>query len=110
MDFEQAAFEPVQEAFPNAQLFGCLFHLVKNFKKQLREADLATRYKNDADFVLEARMIVALAFVPLDALDDALEALEGLDDELEPVTSWFEVNYVGKCKIAIWYHCRYSYV
>ena len=95
MDFEQSAFQPVQEAFPNAQLFGCLFHLVKNLKKQLREADLATRYKNDADFALEARMIVALAFVPLDALDDVLEALEGLDSDLEPVTSWFEVNYVG---------------
>ena len=95
MDFEQAAFEPVLEAFPYAQLFGCLFQSVKNLKKQLREAGLATRYKNDADFAFEARMIVALAFVPLDALDDALEALEGLDPDLTPVSSWSELTYVG---------------
>ena len=95
MDFEQATFQPVQEAFPNAKLFGCLFHLVKNMKKQLHQVGLSTRDKNDADFALEARMIVALAFVPLDALDNTIEALEGLDPDLEPVTSWFEVNYVG---------------
>ena len=50
MDFKQAAFKPVQEAFLNAQLLGCLFHLVKNLKKQLCEAGLATCSKKDVDF------------------------------------------------------------
>ena len=96
MDFEQDAFQPVQDAFPNAQLFGCLFHLVQNMKKQLSEAGLMARYNNDADFALHARMIVALAFVPLEALDDALEALESIDPALTPVINWFELNYVGE--------------
>ena len=56
MDFEQSAFLAVQNAFLNAQLFVCLFHLVRNMKKQLSEGGLMTRYNNDADFALHARM------------------------------------------------------
>lgn len=48
------------EVFPNAQLFGCFLHLVKNMKKQLHEVSLATHYNNEADYILEARMIVTL--------------------------------------------------
>ena len=68
-------------------------------KKQLCEAGLWTHYKNDADFTLQARMIVALAFVPLGALDDGLEALENIDPELAPVRTWFEMNYVGEYQL-----------
>ena len=69
-----------------------LFHLVRNMKKQLSEAGLATHYTNDADFSLQARMIVSLAFVPLEALDEALDALENIDYGLAPVCTWFETN------------------
>ena len=89
MDFEQAAFQPLQDAFPNALLFGWLFHLVRNMKKQLCEAGLTAQYKNNTNFAVQARMIVALAFLPLRALDDALDTLENYDPALHPVTSWF---------------------
>ena len=41
-------------------------------------------------------MIVALAFVPLEFLNDALQALEGIDPALTPVINWFKVNYISK--------------
>ena len=40
-------------------------------------------------------MLVALAFVLLEAIDDALDTLDNTDPVLRPVTSWFEVNYIG---------------
>jgi len=75
VDFEVAAFQEVQAAFPNAQLFRCLLHLTRNMKKKLTEEQLTRRYNSDADFALQARMIVSVAFVPVDSIDDALETL-----------------------------------
>ena len=43
VDFEIAAFQEAQRAFPNAQLFGCLFHLTRNMKKKLTEEQLMSR-------------------------------------------------------------------
>ena len=54
------------------------------------------RYNNRADFVLHALMIVALVFVLLQALNDVLQALEGIDPALKPRINWFEMNYISK--------------
>lgn len=100
IDFEIAAFQEVQSAFPNAQLFGCLFHLTRNMKKQLTDAQLLGRYNSDPEFALQARMIVAIAFVPVSAIDTALDALNdprnGLAPELQPIVDWLEDNYIGR--------------
>lgn len=76
------------------QLFRFSFHLVKNMK-QLHEAGLVIRYNNEADLALEARMIIALVFVPLDSLEDALDGLNSIDLTIAPVCKWFELNYIG---------------
>ena len=34
-DYEIALFTTVSACFPNAEIFGCFFHFVKNFKKCL---------------------------------------------------------------------------
>lgn len=100
IDFEIAAFQEAQTAFPNAQLFGCLFHLTRNMKKKLTELQILGRYNNEPEFALQARMIVAVAFVPLDEVDNALDALNeqqtNLDAELQPVLDWLEDNYIGR--------------
>ncbi|CAM1308281.1 Uncharacterised protein g4809 [Pycnogonum litorale] len=42
-------------------------------------------------------MIVSLAFVPIDDLDDALDTLsDELMDELTPILNWLEDNYIGR--------------
>lgn len=50
---------------------------MKNFRRQIGLAGLI----NDAEFALLARMIVALAFVPIDDLEVAFAALSR---ELQP--------------------------
>jgi hypothetical protein len=36
-------------------MYGCLFHLSKNFTVQTYELDLISRYKNDADFSIAVK-------------------------------------------------------
>ena len=48
-------------------------------------AGFLSRYDNDAMFSLHARMIIALAFVPIGNLDVAFDAFtEELPQELQP--------------------------
>ncbi len=61
---------------PNAQIFGCLFHLTKNHRKQLRREQLSARYGADPAF-------------RFDALSDELP------DELGRILDWFENSYLG---------------
>ena len=57
------------------------------------------RYNTKADFALQARVIVAVAFVPVASVDAALEVLtdgqERISEDLQPVLDWFEDNYSG---------------
>ncbi|XP_018493784.1 uncharacterized protein LOC108863740 [Galendromus occidentalis] len=83
-------------AFPSAEVHGCLFHLVQNLKKKIRDLGLLGRYRNESSFSLSARMIVALAFVPLVHLDNAIAELAvALPEELMPALKYFEDVYVG---------------
>jgi hypothetical protein len=67
------------------------------------------RYNTEADFALEARMIVALAFIPIESLENAIDALRGvtdddednepkIDEQLVIILDYFEDNYLGKMR------------
>jgi hypothetical protein len=97
IDFEMAVINAAREAFPNADLRGCLFHLMKNFRRHLTDSGLLQRYNNEPAFAVQPRMIVSLAFVPVDGLDEAFDALsESLPDELQAMLTWLEDNYIGR--------------
>ncbi|KRZ02278.1 hypothetical protein T11_4168 [Trichinella zimbabwensis] len=75
-DFEMAAFNAIRTAFPSVRLHG---------------------YKNDADFALQAQMVIPLAFVPTEGIEQAINNLAGhLSDERQPLLDWFEESYVGR--------------
>lgn len=87
----------MQDSFPGAEIFGCFFHLCQNLKKHVGELHLNKRYNNEADFALKAKMITALAFVPINDLDVAFDRLAGhLPVELQPLLQWFEDFYLGR--------------
>jgi len=69
------------------------FHFVKNSKKCINSKHLAARYNADADFALHARMIPALAFVPVQVLDAAFQELsDNSPPEQQPLLDWLEDN------------------
>lgn len=97
VDFEKAVINAVGQAFPNAEVRGCLYHLMKNFRRHLADAKMLQRYNTEPAFSLNARMIVSLAFVPITGLDEAFQALsETLSDDLGPMLTWFEEYYLGR--------------
>ena len=61
--------------FPNAELLGCLFPLHKIKKKRVSNIGLIRQYNEEADFALNARIIVSLAFVTPVDLDATLHEL-----------------------------------
>lgn len=57
MDFEEAAQLAIKNVYPNIEIRGCFFHLVRNMHKHLAKVhdgqqNLYTQYKNDPDFAL----------------------------------------------------------
>ncbi|KAK9692766.1 hypothetical protein QE152_g34939 [Popillia japonica] len=61
------------------------------------EIGVISQYNNDAEFALRAKMVLALAFVPIAGLDEYIDALANdLPVELQPLLNWFEDSYVGR--------------
>ncbi len=64
--------------------------------KKLAQLQLLQAYNNDPNFALNARMIIALAFVPIANLDAYLAQLaQHVIPPLIPVLAWFEEYYIG---------------
>ena len=61
--------------YPNAEIRGCYFYLVKNFKKCLKNNNLLRNYNEDANFALQAKMVPAVAFVPENQIEQSFEDL-----------------------------------
>lgn len=60
---------------------------------------MTSTYNNDAKFFVLIKMIISLAFVPIEDLDIATDLLaDGLSDETIPLIDWFEEYYVGRKK------------
>lgn len=90
----------IEKHFPQSAIHGCLFHLMKNLRHCLSVNKILSQFNTDPDFALNCRTVTALAFVPIDDVEDAFDAisdyLTGLSDEYKLVLDWFEKNYMGK--------------
>ncbi len=96
-DYEQAAISAMKEIYPHVGIKGCFFHLSQNLQRQLTAIGSTKLYNNDVEFALKTKMILALAFVPIDQLDPYFDALANdLTTEHIPLLNWFEDNYIGR--------------
>ncbi|KAF1741262.1 hypothetical protein MXB_1947, partial [Myxobolus squamalis] len=81
-EFEQSATTAIRPVFSEASLLhGCLFHVDKNMRSKIEDRGLMHRYYTDPDFNINTRMIVAIAFVPLNSINATLAAISA---------NWFE--------------------
>ncbi|XP_030833106.1 uncharacterized protein LOC115920726 [Strongylocentrotus purpuratus] len=97
IDYEFAAKNAFSQAFPNAHVQGCLFHLCQRIHERIKQEGLQVLYNEDEEIRTQARMIGAIAFVPVEDTVEAFEALAGIARaELQPVLNYFEDTYVGR--------------
>ena len=94
--YEQAVILAMQESFLGVEIKGCFFHLSQNFQRKIASAGHATLYQTNSDFALKAKMLLAIAFVPIDRINEYFDLLlEELSDEHTILAEWFD-NYLGR--------------
>lgn len=103
VDFEAAAISAVQENFPQAEVHGCHFHFGQNIWRHIQAEGLQLKYNEDEDFAFQLRLLIALAFVPVENVIDAYTELVSTDfftqpnehkDAIERLLTYFQFTYV----------------
>lgn len=54
-----------KKKYTNIEIYGCVYHLTKTFHKKNNELSFASSYRNDADFSIFIKIIIAFSFVPV---------------------------------------------
>ncbi|XP_052125869.1 uncharacterized protein LOC127749902 [Frankliniella occidentalis] len=94
-DWGRCKAQETRAAFPDADVAGCLFHFGQAQWRQLQGAGLAVAYHLEANEEMRANFhtLIALAFVPVDDVEDAFDALsEASVLNLQPIFDHVEEN------------------
>ncbi|XP_046740521.1 uncharacterized protein LOC124407954 [Diprion similis] len=75
IDFERSFITAVQNVFDECEIQGCHFHYGQCIWRHVQQFGLQKRYSMDAEFALNIKMLIALAFVPCERVEHAFEAL-----------------------------------
>ena len=102
IDFELAAMNAFTDIFPEFSLQNCFFHLCQSVQKHIFKR-FKIQYYTDKDFARASRLVVFLAFIPLDRIEDAFEEISlyiaGNYPVLMYVVNYFEQSYLGLANI-----------
>jgi len=96
-DFEAAAMQAFERAFPNAEISGCYFHLCQSVVRKVNECGLKTDYETDDEIRGFVRCLPALSHVPVNDVIDAFEQLVETmpsNERVNDVVTYFEHTYV----------------
>lgn len=79
----------------HAQIQFCFYHLAQSIWRKVQNLDVQALYERDSEFRLFYGQIDALAFLPLDEVNDGEQHLRELvPEEVEPLLEYFENTYV----------------
>ncbi|KII67194.1 hypothetical protein RF11_11353 [Thelohanellus kitauei] len=103
LDFEISSHNALRRVFPQTILKGCFYHLSQSFWRKIQmNAPTLSRYREDGDFVITAKMILAICFVPIPDICFAFEQLLFSDffvndaEILNCLSDYFEDFYIGR--------------
>ena len=100
VDFELAAIRAFQNTFPTATITGCMFHFGQCVWRKLQAEGFSERYRNEPDFALLVKRLLALAFVPPQDVIDLFEHL--IEDpayrDIEAICDYMEDNFIGRLR------------
>ncbi|XP_026814067.1 uncharacterized protein LOC113554427 [Rhopalosiphum maidis] len=104
-DFEKTAINCINETFPFAIHSTCFFHFSQNIYRKIQEFGLSSKYTNDVEFNLLTKRLPAMAFLPINMIQESwilLKSLFGDTDEKKNLLKYFEETYViGKSEIRL---------
>jgi hypothetical protein len=101
IDFEKAAMNAINYEFPETKVKGCCFRFSQCIWRQVQDAGLQTRYKDDVTFALQVRKLPSLAYVPenevINAYNNLLETtyFTEYDELLSPIHNYFDETWIG---------------
>jgi len=93
-DLEKASINAFLFYFPESKVQTCLFHLGQAVIRKIRSLGLFNRYINDGNFKLYVRMLVALAFLPLESVIDGFQEVSGFLEDVPDLINYFDKTYV----------------
>ncbi|XP_055335056.1 uncharacterized protein LOC129586080 [Paramacrobiotus metropolitanus] len=100
IDFEQAAWTAFRRIFRKTTVQGCLFHFGQNVYKRILKYGFSERYISDLQFNTQCKMLLALAFVPVDDVVKVYETFiqhpECVLEKDRKLIMYFERVYIGQ--------------
>jgi hypothetical protein len=97
VDFERAAMNAFELAFPGSTITGCYFHLCQSLLRKVNELGMKTQYETNDILRGYVRCLPAIAFVPLEDVEDAFDILaddKPNEEHIDELLSYFEHSYV----------------
>ena len=96
-DFELGFHNAFRRIFGDDVIVRCLFHLGQCVHRKVQELGLSELYLQEEEVHVRCKMLVALAFVPIQDVVAAFESLvEDIPAELISLIDYFEDTWIGR--------------
>jgi len=103
LDFEIATINALTTIFPKIKLRGCHFHFTQCLWRKIQDVGLASVYKQNEDIRMHVRKCGAMAYLPLDKIDDAWLIIQSNapdDVKLSEFNDYFVENWLDSATIS----------
>ncbi|XP_068222846.1 uncharacterized protein [Palaemon carinicauda] len=94
-DFEVVIRKSFNSSFHNSPIVACLFYLGQYIFRKIVDLGLKEKYNKHSEFCLKVRCFSALAFLPIEDVEEAYEELIDDDEIPSEVIAYFDVTYMG---------------
>ncbi|XP_022172326.1 uncharacterized protein LOC111035118, partial [Myzus persicae] len=103
VDFEQALLGAITDVFKDTRIRGCFFHFGQCIWRKIQcIPEIREKYISNADFALNVKQLMALAFVPIPDVEEKFDELMSQrffvenEELLFPLKDYFEDTWIGR--------------